>query len=216
MLRPFALLALLGGILGTVLECHAQQPEPQAVALFDGKTLEGWKASVDGKDCFRVVDGVLEVRGGRGHLFYVGPDGQASFRNFEFTAQVRTYPKANSGIYFHTAYQANGWPSAGYESQVNASHQDRRKTGGLYAVADVMDTSPAPDGEWFSYRIRVEGKRVRIWINDKPSTDFTEPEGWKPPAGMEGRRLGAGTFALQAHDPGCKVDYREIRVLRLP
>jgi hypothetical protein len=33
---------------------------------------------------------------------------------------------------------------------------------------------------------------------------------------MPGRKLGAGTFALQAHDPGCKVDYKEIKVETLP
>lgn len=209
MLRPTALIALLAANL-----LAAAEPETQV--LFDGKSLAGWKASADDKGAFKVVDGVLEVRGGRGHLFYVGADGKAEFRDFELTAQVRTHAKGNSGIYFHTRYQENGWPSAGYEAQVNASHQDRRKTGGLYAVADVMDTPPAPDGEWFEYRIRVEGKRIRVWINGKVTTDFTEPEGWKPPAGMDGRRLGAGTFALQAHDPGCKIDYRDIRVRRLP
>lgn len=210
MLRPSALLALLLA----VPSFAAEEPGPDAI--FDGKSLAGWKASADDKGSFRVVDGVLEVRGGRGHLFYVGTDGKAEFRNFELTAQVRTHPKGNSGIYFHTRYQESGWPAAGYEAQVNASHQDRRKTGGLYAVADVMDKPPAPDGEWFEYRIRVEGKRIRVWINGKATTDFTEPEGWKPPAGMDGRRLGAGTFALQAHDPGCKIDYRDIRVRRLP
>ena len=28
--------------------------------------------------------------------------------------------------------------------------------------------------------------------------------------------LGTGTFALQAHDPGCKVDYKDIKVEQLP
>ena len=210
MLRPTALLALL-----LATPAFAGK-EDGSIAIFDGKSLAGWKASADDKGSFKVVDGVLEVRGGRGHLYYVGPDGKADFRDFELTAQVRTHAKGNSGIYFHTRYQDAGWPAAGYEAQVNASHQDRRKTGGLYAVADVMDTPPAPDGEWFDYRIRVEGKRIRIWINGKATVDFTEPEGWKPPAGMEGRRLGSGTFALQAHDPGCRIDYRDIRVRRLP
>ena len=35
--------------------------------------------------------------------------------------------------------------------------------------------------------------------------------------GMEpGRRIGEGTFALQAHDPGSTVMYRNIKVKRLP
>lgn len=206
MIRPSLLL------LASLVVARAQEAE----AIFDGKSLAGWKASADDRGSFKVAGGVLEVRGGRGHLFYVGADGKAEFRNFELVAQVRTHPKGNSGIYFHTRYQDAGWPAAGYEAQVNASHQDRRKTGGLYAIADVMDNPPAPDGEWFEYRIRVEGRRIQVRINGKLTADFTEPEGWKPPAGMEGRRLGAGTFALQAHDPGCKIDYKDIRVTRLP
>jgi hypothetical protein len=189
----------------------------EAVPLLDGKTLAGWKPSKNSPaGTYQVVDGVLQVRGGQGHLFYVGADGQATFRNFEFTAKVKTYKGANSGIYFHTAYQDGGWPAAGYECQVNATHGDKKKTGGLYAVKDVMDTPAAPDDEWFDYRIRVEGKRVQIWINGKQTVDFTEPADWTPPKGMAGRKLGAGTFALQAHDPGCKVDYKDIKVETLP
>lgn len=207
--------ALLG-LLCLLNRAPARAAEGETVALFDGKTLAGWKSTEEGAGAFTAADGELRIQGGRGHLFYVGEDGKAGFRNFEFTAQVRTHAKANSGIYFHTQYQKSGWPSAGYEAQVNATHADRRKTGGLYAVADVMDTPGAPDDRWFEYRIRVEGRRIRVWIDGKLTTDFTEPEGWKPPDGMEGRRLGSGTFALQAHDPGCRVEYKDLRVTRLP
>ena len=184
--------------------------------LFDGKSLAGWKASEEGANVFTVADGEIQIRGGRGHLYYVGPDGGAEFKNFELNAKVRTHAKANSGIYFHTRYQPSGWPSAGYEAQVNATHADARKTGGLYGVKDVMDRPAAPDDTWFEYRIRVQGKHVQVWIDGKLTTDFTEPAGWKPPAGMDGRRIGSGTFALQAHDPGCRVEYKDIWVIRLP
>jgi hypothetical protein len=206
------LVALVALALGVVA---ATAGEP--VKLITGDTLAGWKPSKNSPEgTYKVVDGVLQVRGGQGHLYYVGADGQASFKNFEFTAKVRTYKGANSGIYFHTAYQDAGWPAAGYECQVNATHADKKKTGGLYAVKDVMDVAPAPDDEWFDYRIRVEGKRIQIWINGKQTVDFTEPADWTPPKGMPGRRLGTGTFAIQAHDPGCKVDYRDIKVESLP
>jgi hypothetical protein len=33
---------------------------------------------------------------------------------------------------------------------------------------------------------------------------------------MPGRKLGNGTFAIQAHDPTCKVDYKDLVVERLP
>ena len=188
-----------------------------AVTLFDGKSLAGWKPSKNSPEgTYKVVDGVLQVRGGQGHLYFVGADGKAEFKNFDFKAKVKTYKGANSGIYFHTAYQDAGWPAAGYECQVNATHADKKKTGGLYAVKDVMDTPAAPDDVWFEYHIRVEGKRVQIWIDGKQTVDFTQPDDWTPPKGMAGRKLGAGTFALQAHDPGCKVDYKDLVVERLP
>ena len=43
--------------------------------------------------------------------------------------------------------------------QVNATHTDAKKSGGLYAVADVMDNAPHKDNEWFDYGIKVTGKR---------------------------------------------------------
>ena len=207
--------ALLG-ILCSLAAMRAVETPADARSLFDGKSLAGWRSSEEGASAFSAADGELRVHGGRGHLFYVGEDGKAEFRNFEFEAQVRTHAGANSGIYFHTRYQASGWPSAGYEAQVNATQQDERKTGGLYGVADVMRTPPAPDDRWFDYRIRVEGRRIRVWIDGKLTTDFTEPERWAPPEGMPGRRLGSGTFAIQAHDPTCRVEYRNLRVTRLP
>ncbi len=189
----------------------------ETIPLFDGKSLAGWKPSKNSPEgTYKVEDGVLQIRGGQGHLFYVGADGKASFRNFEFNAKVKTYPGANSGLYFHTAYEDKGWPSQGYECQVNGSHKDNKRTGGLYAVRDVLNTPAAPDNEWFDYRIRVEGKRIQIWINGKQTVDFTEPADWTPPTGMPGSKLGAGTFAIQAHDPGCKVDYKDLKVEVLP
>jgi hypothetical protein len=95
---------------------------------------------------------------------------------------------------------------------VNNTHGDPKKTGGLYAVKDVMNNSPAKDNEWFTYEIIVKGKQVTVKINGQTTTEFTEPEDWVPPKGFEGRKLSGGTFALQGHDPGSKVLYRNIMV----
>ncbi len=189
----------------------------ETIQLFDGKSLAGWKASKNSPEgTYKVEDGVLQIRGGQGHIFFVGADGKANFTNFDFKAKVKTYPGANSGIYFHTTYEDKGWPSQGFECQVNGSHKDIKRTGGLYAVRDVLNTPAAPDNVWFEYHIRVEGKHIQIWIDGKQTVDFTQPEDWTPPKNMPGRKLGNGTFAIQAHDPTCKVDYKDIVVERLP
>lgn len=180
-------------------------------SLFNGKNLDGWKAS-ENPDTFSVEDGILIVHGERSHLFYVGPVNDASFKNFEFKAQVKTMPKANSGIYFHTEYQETGWPNKGYECQVNTTHKDRKKTGGLYAVSDVIDDAPSTDGEWFDYYIKVVDKHIVIKINGETTVDWTEPDDWD----RGGRKISAGTFALQGHDPGSIVHYKNIMVKPLP
>jgi hypothetical protein len=182
------------------------------ITLFDGKSLDGWKISEQPKS-WSVRDGAIVANGKRSHLFYIG-DGKP-FKNFEFQAQVMTKPGSNSGIYFHTKFQDEGWPKAGFEAQVNNSyHTDPRKTGSLYAVKDVHQ-APAKDNEWFTYTIRVEGRRVTIEINGQAVMEYTEPEGQQPGEDF-GRKLGEGTFALQAHDPGSTVLFKDIKVRRLP
>lgn len=183
------------------------------ISLFDGKSLAGWKVGENAAS-FKVEDGAIVVNGPRGHLFYDGEINGHDFKNFEYKAQVMTFPSANSGMYIHTKYQEKGWPSKGYEIQVNNSHTDWRRTGSVYGVQDLKDVF-VNDNEWYTEHIIVEGKRIRVKINDKTVIDYTEPEevGQKI---TEGRKLSSGTFALQAHDPKSKVMYKDIMVKILP
>jgi hypothetical protein len=48
-------------------------------------------------------------------------------------------------------------------------------------------------------------------------TEYTEKEGDPRGGGMEGRWIkDGGTFAFQAHDPGCEAFYKDIMVKPLP
>ena len=176
------------------------------ISLFDGKSLEGWKAS-ENPATFTVKDGMIAVHGDRAHLFYVGSVGNHNFRNFEFRASVMTTPGSNSGMFFHTQYQEVGWPSKGYEVQVNATHTDWRKTASIYAIQDVRE-APHKDNEWFIQQITVQGNIITVRINGKIVNQYTVP--------AEGSRLSSGTFALQGHDPQSQVFYKDISVKQLP
>ena len=181
-------------------------------SLFDGKTLDGWKIGDNAKS-FTVEKGELVVHGpGPAHLFYDGPVKDHDFKNFHFKAEVMTFPKANSGVYFHTEYQEKGWPAKGFEAQVNQTHGDQKKTGGLYNVKDVMNTPPAEDNKWFLYEIIVEGKHVVLKVDGKVTTDWTEADPPVAVPGMPARVISHGTFALQGHDPGSEVHYKNILV----
>ena len=184
------------------------------ISLFDGKTFTNWKAA-ENPATFSIENGAIVVNGPRAHLFYEGPVSDHNFKNFEFKTQVMTTPGSNSGIFIHTAYQENGWPSKGYEIQVNQTHTDWRKTGSLYAVDDVKELY-VKDNEWYTEYIKVEGKRITIKINDHTVVDYTEPEGVEKTQGRAEKHLSSGTFALQGHDPKSKVYFKDVMVRPLP
>ncbi len=193
------------------------------IALQDGKSLAGWKAP-ERPGSWAVEDGVFVTRGERSHLYYVGKVGRHDFRNFEFSAEVFTEPGSNSGIYVHTKLQPEGWPAAGYEIQfINSNppaekmngYIEHKMTGSIYAVRNTW-IAPVKDREWFSYRIRVVGKTIQTFINDRLICEYAEPENAFRPDDKKGRLLGSGTFALQAHDPGSVAKYRNMKVKILP
>lgn len=179
--------------------------------LDDGKSFEGWKIN-ESEESWAIEDGAFRARGPRSHLFYVGDD--KPFVNFELRVDVMTRKNSNGGIYFHTKFQESGWPKYGFEAQVNNTYErDPKKTGSLYAVKNVLE-APAKDDEWFTETVIVKGRNVTIKVNDKVLIEYTEPEDAK--AGKDfTRKLDKGTFALQAHDPGSTVYFKNIRVKRL-
>jgi hypothetical protein len=184
---------------------HDHDHEHGFISLFDGKSLDGWKIA-ENPDSFSVKDGAIVAHGPRAHLFYVGDVEDHDFTNFHFKADVMTKPQANSGLYFHTKYQETGWPSIGYEVQVNQTHGDPKKSSGLYGVQDVFE-APAEDNEWYTQEIIVRGNRIITKVDGKVTVDYTQPEDV-----TGGRKLSSGTFAIQAHDPNSVAYFKNIQV----
>lgn len=184
------------------------------IELFNGKNMDGWKIS-DNPASFNVEDGVIKVDGPRAHAFYEGEVGNHDFKNFELIVEVKTMPKANSGIFFHTKFQETGWPNKGYEVQVNQSHGDWRKTGSLYSFNDVKEVY-VQDGEWYTEHIIVNGDQVTVKINGKTVMEYDESEDKNRPANAGEKKIDQGTFALQAHDPESVIYYRSVKVKILP
>src|SRR6516164_2656733 len=181
------------------------------VPLFNGKDMTGWKAS-EHPDTFSVKEGAIVAHGPRSHCFYIGNFRKHTFKNFELKVDILTRPKANGGVYILTEYQETGWPGKGFEVQVNNTYPgDPRLTGSLYEVADNT-SEVAKDQEWFSEDILVEGNSITVKVNDKVVAHWTEPPGWNGTKDFPGRRISAGTIALQAHDAGSTVYYKNIRI----
>ena len=177
------------------------------VLMFNGKDLSGWLLNKENPDSVRVEDGLLVTNGKRGHLFY-GEKGDADLKDFELKTDVKCVGKSNSGIFFHTKLQDKGWPGHGFEAQICNGFKDPRKTGSIYSFADIMDKSPAKDDVWFNYHLKVVGKNVKIWIDGKLVQDWTQPDDWD----HKTKKLGSGTIAMQAHDPGSTVLFKNMKL----
>ena len=220
-LKPIAIMSIaLLGAGGLHAQTVPAVATPGWISLFDGRSLTDWKAS-EQPGSFKVVDGQIACDGPRSHLFYTGAVGGADLKNFELKADVLAKPGANSGLYFHTAFQETGFPNQGFEVQVHnartgsGNYRENKLTGSLYGIRNQYKAT-VKDNEWFTMHIKVQGKRVTVSINDKQVVDYTEPDNVQRDEGMKERVLSSGTFALQGHDPKSKVYFKNIWVKRLP
>ena len=192
--------------------------EDEWVELINGKDMTGWKVTTENPETWSITEGGLfQAVGKRAHLFYVGEQLKDGFKNFEIEVQVKTFKLANSGIYFHTQYQESGWPSKGFEIQVNNSHLgegdhvELKRMGSLYGIRNIYGTF-AKDDEWITVKARVESDRVQIWVNGIKTVDYVPSDNPKSRV----MRLSKGTFALQGHDILSKMQYKSFKVRRLP
>jgi hypothetical protein len=180
-------------------------------SLFNGKDLTEWKVS-ENVATFSIHDGAIVAHGPRSHCFYVGDFHNHTFRDFELKVDVMTLPHSNGGIFIDTEYLDQGWPAKGFEIQVNNTYpHDPRKTGSLYEVEDNGD-DVAKDNQWFTEDILVKGDTITIKVDGKLVAHWTQPRDWAGTKNFPGRRIGAGTIALQGHDPGSTVYYKNIRI----
>ena len=189
---------LLGSLLVAVLAAgSAEQTGPVAgkdgwISMFDGKTLEGWKAG-DNPESWKVVDGAITGDGERSHLFWMVRECE----NCEFRAEVRLNHSGNSGMYVRAAF-GPGFPK-GYESQVENTSSDPQRTGSLYGMSKVLDQLVADD-TWWTQTVIAHGNHIVITVNDKVVTDFVDQK----------NTYTKGYLALQQHNQGSVVQYRNL------
>lgn len=171
------------------------QAKSKWISLFNGKDLSGW--FVRGNAKWYVQDGVLTGDDGMGHIYT-----DATATDFEFKGMFRiSGEKTNSGVYFRAVPPADnpdGFPR-GYEAQI--CHNQDAHTGWLWKPGTPTGKATkllTNDGEWFSYRIKVVGNKIKFWINNKPVMTYKDDE------------YKTGHFAIQGHNPGMKIEAKEM------
>ena len=190
----------------------AEPTEEGFVPLFDGKTLEGWKGN---QKVFRVVEGAI-----------VGGNLQQSLPNNEFLRTNKTYEnfelrlqfklvgeQANAGVQFRTAEIPDHHEVIGYQADMGDGwwgclYDESRRNKVLAGPESETRTTLVRPNEWNDYRIRCEGPRIQLWLNDHLTVDYTE---------SDEKIARSGILALQIHSgPPAQASYRKIRIKELP
>lgn len=179
----------------------AAEPEADAdgwMTIFDGESLDGWETA-ENAESWKVEDGCIVGHGERSHLFYKGA---GELTDLEFKAEVKLNHAGNSGMYFRVQFGPE-WPK-GYEAQVNNSSGDPRKTGSLYYFVDIKKQL-IEDDTWWTQHVICKGNHIIIKVNDEVVVDYVDDKNTHT----------KGFVALQQHDPGSVVHYKNIQLKKL-
>lgn len=204
------------------------------VALFDGKTLNGWKV-VGGENRFSVEDGVIRGESvpsdiGINTFLMYGKE----YANFDLKVEFNI-ESGNSGIQFRSfdrerdqfrprrqvfGYQAEITPDGGSTGRIYDEERRGYRKGQVWLDKDTpqnrLNAAKAgfKKGDWNEMRILCEDGRIRTWLNGRAVADLTD----------DVDRY--GYIGLQVHYAGPKpkdkpfkpsvVRFRNIRIKELP
>jgi hypothetical protein len=161
--------------------CSVFKTEVKRIALFDGKTLDGWTLI---KCEAEVNDGDILLKAGNGLV-----QTEKKYGNFilEFDWKALRDNKWDSGVYFRydSVPQNRPWPK---RYQVNLRYD---MAGYLDGLAEVRDKGLVKASEWNRFKLIVLGSKASLEINGKPAW---EADGLGGPE--------TGFIALQAEVPG--------------
>ena len=163
-------------------------------SMFNGKDLKGW--TVHGKAKWKVQDAILVGEGGMGHIYT-----DVSCANFEAKGMFRVSGGGNSGLYFRANVPSDnpdGFPR-GYEAQI--CHSQDAYTGWLWKPGKPTGKATellTKDNEWFEYHVKAVGEHIQFWINGKLVMTYDDKE------------YTNGHFAIQGHNPGMKIEAKEL------
>lgn len=155
----------------------------EATAIFDGKTLAGWKQN-NGTAKYEVVDGTIVGTTAEG-----SPNSFLSteklYGDFELEFDVKVDNALNSGVMLRASTK-DGKPDGrvgGPQVEIEASGSKGAEGGYIYGEAiggwmtpkeKLIPHTKFKDGEWNHYKIVAKGPRIQVWINGEAIEDLTD------------------------------------------
>jgi hypothetical protein len=140
-------------------------PPADAIVLFDGRSLDGWRRADGSPARWRLVDGAMEVVRGGGSIQTVRGFGDCQM-HLEWMAPApprgEGQDRGNSGVYLMSRYEVQV-----LDSYRNPTYPDGQ-AGAVYGQFPPLVNASRPPGQWQSYdiifhrpRFDAEGRLVR-------------------------------------------------------
>ncbi len=136
------------------------------IPLFNGKDLNGWRAS-DPKSTatWKIENGTLVSPGHGSELIT-----DAKFEDFKLHIEFNCAPGSNSGVYLRSRYEVQ------IEDDPEPEGPSMR-TGGVYGFLVPSPEQPRKPGEWQSYDITFVGRVITVVQNGQTIIDKQEIPG---------------------------------------
>ena len=195
-------------IIATIIASAFVAQGKEAVSLFNGKDLTGWK-----KAKYLVEDGAIVCKGG--NLVT-----EKQYSNYVFEFDFLLPPGGNNGLGIH--YPGNGNPAySGMELQIlDNSHpkysklKDYQFHGSLYTLQPAKRGHLKPVGEWNRQKVTVNGPLVRVVLNGTVILDANLDKLNKEKPKHKGAQRRKGHICFCGH--GDPVQFRNITIKELP
>ncbi len=211
-----AIRAFFGLLMAAV--CLGSAQEAGFKPLFNGKNLDGWKL-VGGVGPGYIVEGdrIVCPPDGGGNLFT-----EKEYSNFVLRLEFKVSPGGNNGVGLRAPYEGDA-AYQGMEIQVldDPAPQYRnirpaQHSGSIYDVFAAKQGALKPAGEWNSYEITANGRRVSINLNgtmvvDADLDSMKAPEVLRRHPGLARRSGHIGFLGHRSH-----VEFRTVRIKELP
>lgn len=212
---------VLSSLLGAALA--ADEKEAGFTPLFNGKDATGWiyggteAAPAKSGKGYQVKDGVLFCTKEDGGNLYT----EKEYANFVLRFEFKLEANSNNGIAIR-APRVGDAAYQGIELQVLDDSGSDYQTlqpyqyhGSVYGVVAAKRGAQKPVGEWNTQEVVVDGRHIKVTLNDKVivDTNLDEVKDAKVLKEHPGLARKSGHIGFLGH--GTRVEFRNIRIKEL-
>ena len=138
-----------------------------------------------------------------------------SFGDFEMMLEFKITGTGfvNAGVQFHSERSKNpAYEMIGYQADLGEGYwaslyDESRRDLTIVQPDSALIKKILKPATWNRFKIKSVGRRIRIWLNDVQTVDYSEPDE---------KIIHTGKIALQVHGGGkALAAYRNIKIIRL-